>query len=1434
MEQQPSCYTIKPRFQQVKSHNIFFTRLTGLIKQVKNLKSDQQIQCSDIEEYITQETEVTAQIKKLESYKEENKHLFQAEKFDLYKLFTHMTGKNLITGLLLSLLANALNFLGIFILDEITLYLKDYKEESSQQLDISLMLIAIMINYFLKSIVQTQYQWQGNKWHAKCKTSIQYLVYQKSLRLKIYSNQNGSKLSDNNDSQDDTEKNPDINNILTVDVETLLQLYNGIIETISSIVSIVVIVLLIYYKIGSAIKNGLYILIGAFVFNMIVGLLVGIAVEVMYKIKDERAILTKDVIEGIKSIKYLSWEYIFLKKINSIRNREYKNLIFLKVLDGILTIFWQSLKVILLFTFLKGYLDQGNNLQDSNIFTIIALFGSLTYPLGIIPHTIEQVSQSRVSYNRIKLFLNQPEIEEETVQENVDESQQNVAIHLKQISFSWPSKNSNQSQTETQNFLQSSKNIKIYQSDQKTDDKISSKNEIKNYQFSLKIDNLVIQKGSLNYVVGEIGSGKTAFLLSILNEMDCHKSSKTNQQELINGQDQNLRLIKEESQIKKGQLDKGKIILNGMIGYVAQNHWLQSQTVRENILFGQLYDQEWYDICIKICQLKADFEQFDGGDLKLVSGDGSNLSGGQRQRISLCRALYQNKDIYLFDDIFSSLDIHVAHKIHQNIIEYLIKQYQKTVILVISHYGLLKHSIQDKNIIYINQGHLIQDQNIIQDYIQSCTQKIDKNQFNEEIFPQNLNQDPENEVDKQCELNCINLKKDKKNVKFLWIIFISILNKKQAYYQLYFHNQQVEQQIDENEEVREKGEIKLITWKAYIQSIGLAFVILFLLFEMLPSACSIFTDFWLRSQVSKDQNGSLSFHFIDKHFNSFESEFLFLTLLSICFATIGGILYITVSLLSSLRIFRKLNNSIMFSQMKFFDCNPIGRIMKRLSDDINIIDSELPMYIQIFLDEFSYTLGYPIAIIIQNPWLILFVLIAMVIAYFVQKVYREASREIKRLSAVDSGRLLTHITESSRGLMLIRSFKKERYMVLSYLQKLGKSINSFLLSEQLQVWMNIRLFTICCAVQSFIACSVIVIIVAKISIDYNIIALSLTYSILFINNFADCMLFFCISEQNFVSVERIRQYFDNTQENLESVKWNNHQTSQQNSSLNEQEVQEKNTIVFKSVSVSYDSQFFQNKNEIIQEESVHYALKNVSFSIKKGEKVAFCGRTGSGKTSILNVLFGMYPIQKGRIFVNNKDINDLTLKDLRSQMSIIPQFGFLYNASLRDNLDPLNSISQSRVQDLVQQSHLNLSKNQKIQTQSDSNQQDLQSKEQGDLKTISENDLSFQIEEGGKNLSNGQKQMINFLRIVLRDSEIICLDEATSNMDPNTDALLHQKLFEFSKEKTLIVITHRLENIEKFDRVFVLDQGIIVESGHASELKKIQGGFFYNQYQQEY
>eukprot|EP01016_Furgasonia_blochmanni_P049536 TRINITY_DN7529_c0_g4_i2.p1 TRINITY_DN7529_c0_g4~~TRINITY_DN7529_c0_g4_i2.p1 ORF type:complete len:191 (-),score=64.90 TRINITY_DN7529_c0_g4_i2:61-633(-) len=104
--------------------------------------------------------------------------------------------------------------------------------------------------------------------------------------------------------------------------------------------------------------------------------------------------------------------------------------------------------------------------------------------------------------------------------------------------------------------------------------------------------------------------------------------------------------------------------------------------------------------------------------------------------------------------------------------------------------------------------------------------------------------------------------------------------------------------------------------------------------------------------------------------------------------------------------------------------------------------------------------------------------------------------------------------------------------------------------------------------------------------------------------------------------------------------------------------------------------------------------------------------------------------------------------------------------------------------------------------------------------------INFEIQKSGRNLSNGEKQIINFLRILLRDSSIICLDEATSNMDPQTDEELHDALFDFASDKTMIVITHRLEKIHMYDKVAVLDRGEVVEFGNYRELSQKENGFF--------
>eukprot|EP01016_Furgasonia_blochmanni_P015941 TRINITY_DN1896_c0_g1_i9.p1 TRINITY_DN1896_c0_g1~~TRINITY_DN1896_c0_g1_i9.p1 ORF type:complete len:232 (-),score=41.79 TRINITY_DN1896_c0_g1_i9:131-826(-) len=202
-----------------------------------------------------------------------------------------------------------------------------------------------------------------------------------------------------------------------------------------------------------------------------------------------------------------------------------------------------------------------------------------------------------------------------------------------------------------------------------------------------------------------------------------------------------------------------------------------------------------------------------------------------------------------------------------------------------------------------------------------------------------------------------------------------------------------------------------------------------------------------------------------------------------------------------------------------------------------------------------------------------------------------------------------------------------------------------------------------------------------------------------------------------------------------------------------------------------------------------------------------------------------YDISGGSIYVSGRNIAHLSLTELRRSMSIIPQFGFLFESTLRDNLDPSQRKSDDQIRDLIDRSGFKI---RGVNLQEKESKPEINGRK-GDAMIEVESpktNISFAIEKSGKNLSNGEKQIINFLRILLRDATIICLDEATSNMDPQTDHALHRALFEYTKDKTMIVITHRLENIKEYDRVIVMDQGQIVEQGSYEQLKFNPSGFF--------
>ena len=234
---------------------------------------------------------------------------------------------------------------------------------------------------------------------------------------------------------------------------------------------------------------------------------------------------------------------------------------------------------------------------------------------------------------------------------------------------------------------------------------------------------------------------------------------------------------------------------------------------------------------------------------------------------------------------------------------------------------------------------------------------------------------------------------------------------------------------------------------------------------------------------------------------------------------------------------------------------------------------------------------------------------------------------------------------------------------------------------------------------------------------------------------------------------------------------------------------DKGSVVFKGVQLRY-------------RDDLDLVLKGIDVTFKGGEKVGICGRTGSGKSSCLVALFRMVEPCGGELLIDGVNIQRIGITTLRSRISIIPQDATLFYGTLRYNCDPFNLYSDADIWQALTYVQL------------------------ADVIRRLPNQLLTPVAEAGSNLSAGQRQLLCLARALLRKSRVVCLDEATANVDIETDALIQTVIREQFVSSTVITIAHRLNTVLDYDKILVMSEGEVAEWGSPDELRKKEGGLF--------
>ncbi|KAE8665038.1 ABC transporter C family member 3 [Hibiscus syriacus] len=804
-------------------------------------------------------------------------------------------------------------------------------------------------------------------------------------------------------------------------------------------------------------------------------------------------------------------------------------------------------------------------------------------------------------------------------------------------------------------------------------------------------NNLKIMEGNKVAVCGSVGSGKSSLLCSILGEIP--------------------------------RILGAPIKVDGKKAYVPQRPWIQTGSIRENILFGKDLKKAFYEAVLEACALNQDIEMWEDRDMSVVGERGINLSGGQKQRIQLARAVYSDSDIYILDDPFSAVDAHTGTHLFKKCLKGLLSQ--KTVIyathqlefldaadiVLVMKDGLIVQSGKYEELIADSDGELVRQMN-------AHRKSLDQVNHREGVAGQLQISQTEVVEEKHGESNC----------------YDKLLERSQ-------------------EEEIETGRVK---WSVYSTFVTAAYkgalVPVVLLCQVLFQGLQMGSNYWIA--WATDDN-----HIVSRE--QLIGIFVLLSGGSSIFILGRAVLLATIAVETAQSLFLGMITSVFQAPISFSDSTPSSRILSRSSTDQSTLDTDIPYRVAGLA--FALIQLFSIIILIMFLFIYFFLMLHILNELnHLQTYYITTARELARMVGIRKAPILHHFSESIAGAATIRCFSQEDRFTEKNLNLIDDYSRVAFHNSGTMEWLCVRINFLF----NFVFFLVLIILVSlpRSAIDPSMAGLAATYG-LNLNVLQAWVIWnLCNVENKMISVERILQFSNIPSEAplvIEDCRPMPDWPTQGRIELENLQVQYKPTLPM--------------------------VLKGITCTFPGEKKIGVVGRTGSGKSTMIQALFRVVEPSGGHIMIDGVDITTIGLQDLRSRLGIIPQDPTLFQGTIRANLDPLQQHTDHEIWEAINKCHL------------------------VDMVRRDQRLLDAPVAEDGENWSVGQRQLVCLARVLLKKRRILVLDEATASIDTATDNVIQETIRNETSGCTVITVAHRIPTVIDNDLVLVLDKGEIME-----------------------